>query len=48
MTQRVAEPRSHRTTIVITALLEHSHITAQGTHPELTHTEPAHRAAVLP
>lgn len=42
MTQRVAEPRPHRTTIVATALLAHSHITAQGTHPK-----PAHRTAVL-
>ncbi len=43
MTQHVAEPRPHRTTIVVTALPEHGHITTQGTHPE-----PAHRTAVLP
>ncbi len=42
MTQRVAEPRPHHTTIVATALLAHGHITARGTHPE-----PAYRAAVL-
>ncbi|MCG3753621.1 MULTISPECIES: hypothetical protein [Amycolatopsis] len=47
MTQRVAEPRPHRTTIVVTALLEHGHITTQGTHPEPVHTEPAYRTAAL-
>ncbi len=36
MNQHIAEPRPHRTTIVVTAL------------PELGHTEPAHRTAVLP